>query len=84
MNDAAAPCAACIDLRARLTNIYHLTLNGGDAAGIVRAIRAASGPGAPAPARLEYPYTGSVEHGRCGVDCIACAAGAPPREKSNA
>jgi hypothetical protein len=45
-----APCADCKDLRARLVNIYHLTLNYGEApAAVLLAIRAASGPGAPAP-----------------------------------
>lgn len=44
-------CADCIGLRARLVNIYHLTLTyRGDAAETLRAVRAASGPGAPAPA----------------------------------
>lgn len=50
--ELAAACPSCAELRARLVNIYHLTLTGdgeGDP-GVVRAIRAASGPGAPAPA----------------------------------
>jgi hypothetical protein len=42
-------CAECVELRARLVNIYHLTLNGGGAASTVKAIRSASGPGAPLP-----------------------------------
>lgn len=46
-------CAEANDLRRRLVNIYHLTLTGGDAAGTLLAVRAASSPGAPAPAR-EY------------------------------
>lgn len=65
---ARAPevCESCIDLRIRLVNIYHLTLNYQDAAATVRHIRAASAPGAPRPA----PASAS--------DCPACAAGAPP------
>jgi hypothetical protein len=43
-------CPSCVDLRTRLVNIYHLTLNGGDPATTLAAVRAASGPGAPAPA----------------------------------
>lgn len=46
-------CAEAVDLRARLVNIYHLTLTGGDPDVTLRAVRAASSPGAPAPAR-EY------------------------------
>jgi hypothetical protein len=42
--------AGAADLRARLVNIYHLTLTGGaDPVAALQAIRAASGPGAPAP-----------------------------------
>jgi hypothetical protein len=48
--DAGVPCPECNGLRARLVNIYHLTLTGQDPAATVRAVRAASGPGAPAPA----------------------------------
>jgi hypothetical protein len=43
-------CASCIDLRVRLVNIYHLTLNYHDAPSAIAAVRAASSPGAPAPA----------------------------------
>lgn len=50
-------CEPCIDLRRRLMNIYHLTLNGGEDAAIVRAVRAASGPGAPAPRAYHHPET---------------------------
>lgn len=46
---AAPPCPDCAELRGRLTNIYHLTLTGQDALATVRDVRAASGPGAPAP-----------------------------------
>lgn len=46
-------CAEAIDLRARLVNIYHLTLTGGDPALSLLAVRDASSPGASAPAR-EY------------------------------
>lgn len=42
-------CDSCIDLRQRLINVYHLTLTGADPAATVRAVRAASGPGAPSP-----------------------------------
>jgi hypothetical protein len=42
-------CPECNDLRARLRNIYHLTLTSRDDAAIVRAVRDASGPGAPSP-----------------------------------
>jgi hypothetical protein len=48
---AAQACASCTDLRGRLVNIYHLTLTyGDDAPTALRTIRAASSPGAPAPA----------------------------------
>ncbi len=67
-------CGSCIDLRGRLLNVYHLTLNYQDAPTALLAIRAASGPAAPAPA-LEYSGT-ETDHGRCGIDCLACAAGA--------
>lgn len=43
-------CASCVDLRVRLVNIYHLTLTHRDPLESLRAVRAASGPGAPAPA----------------------------------
>lgn len=79
----ARVCEDCIDLRLRLVNIYHLTLTGPDAASTVRHIRAASGPGAPAPnvAATARAYTGTeTTHGRCGFDCLACAAGAPAGE----
>lgn len=75
-------CAEAVDLRARLVNIYRLTLTGGDADVTLRAVRAASSPGAPAPAR-EYSGT-ETQHGRCGFDCLACAAGAPPAGGSHA
>lgn len=42
-------CEDCEGLRSRLRNIYHLTLNYHDAGLAVRAVREASGPGAPAP-----------------------------------
>lgn len=44
-------CASCVDLRQRLVNVYHLTLtgHGHDPAATVRAVREASGPGAPSP-----------------------------------
>lgn len=42
-------CASCVDLRGRLVTIYHQTLNYQDAPTALLAIRAASGPGAPAP-----------------------------------
>lgn len=46
----AAPCPDCVELRGRITNIYHLTLTGEwDPLATVRAVRAASGPGAPSP-----------------------------------
>jgi hypothetical protein len=48
MASPPAACADCIELRARLVNIYHLTITGSDAASTVRAVRVASGPGAPA------------------------------------
>lgn len=43
------PCAACLDLRQRIVNVYHLTLTGDDPAATVRAVRDATAPGAPAP-----------------------------------
>jgi hypothetical protein len=46
---APGHCASCSDLRARLRNIYHLTLNFRDAPAALVAVREASGPGAPAP-----------------------------------
>lgn len=42
-------CPECVELRKRLVNIYHLTLTGPDPAATVRAVREASGPGAPSP-----------------------------------
>jgi hypothetical protein len=68
------PCEDCADLRNRLRNIYHLTLTHQDPAEAIRGVREASAPGAPRPAPLEYSGT-VTEHGRCGVDCLACAAG---------
>jgi hypothetical protein len=47
-----AACEHCPDLRNRLRNIYHLTLTYRDPVETVKAVRAASGPGAPAPAAL--------------------------------
>ena len=44
-----ASCNECAALRARLTNIYHLTLTGGNALSTLVAIRGACGPGAPDP-----------------------------------
>lgn len=44
-----ATCNECAALRARLTNIYHLTLTGGNALSTLGAIRGACGPGAPDP-----------------------------------
>lgn len=44
----AQVCESCIELRRRLTNIYHLTLTAQDAPGALLSVRAASGPGAPA------------------------------------
>lgn len=52
---ARQACADCNDLRGRLVNIYHLTLTGHDLAATVRAVRAASGPGAPAPLLSTLP-----------------------------
>lgn len=57
-------CEDCADLRNRLANIYHLTLTYREAGETMRHIRASSGPGAQAQAAL------------CGVDCLACEAGA--------
>lgn len=45
-------CASCIDLRIRLVNIYHLTITYRDPLESLRAVRAASSPGAPAPAPI--------------------------------
>lgn len=72
---AAPPCPDCVDLRVRLTNIYHLTLTGQDALSTVRAVRAASGPGAPAPSARAGVLSGHAS------DCPGCAAGGdePPR-----
>ena len=42
-----AACEDCPDLRNRLRNIYHLTLTYRDPVETVKAVRAASGPGAP-------------------------------------
>lgn len=77
-----SPCASCIDLRGRLRNCYHLTITYADPVAALGAVREASGPGAPAPVLFQYSGT-ETEHGRCGVDCLACAAGAPAR-RSNA
>lgn len=48
-------CAECIALRARLVNIYHLTLTGQDAASTVTAIREMCCPGAPASSPSPAP-----------------------------
>jgi hypothetical protein len=46
---AGGACASCSDLRGRLRNIYHLTLNYRDVSAAIVAVREASSPGAPAP-----------------------------------
>lgn len=52
------PCEDCVDLRARLRNVYHLTLTHQDPAAAVRAVREASAPGAPRPATIELALDG--------------------------
>jgi hypothetical protein len=64
---AGAACESCRDLRGRLRNIYHLTTTYSNAGALaaLRAIREASGPGAPAPPACGLPAC--ELHCWCGV-----------------
>jgi len=71
---AGGACEGCRDLRARVRNIYHLTLtySSGRAVATIQAIREASAPGAPAP-----PASGD---GVCAIHgpCPDCNRGQDP------
>lgn|GEM_PF-6279169 len=72
---AGGACEGCRDLRARLRNIYHLTLTYSSAAATIQAIREASAPGAPAP-----PAPPASGDGICAIHgpCPDCNRGVDP------